>query len=69
MSIQELEDWYRTATAPEMPVYLNAATKVNDYAHFVNSHFEGLKAAPNEFVKAPLMKRLLDMKLLIEANN
>ena len=68
MSIQELEDWYRTAPAPEMPVHLNDATKVFDFSLFVNSHFEGLRAAPNEFIKAPLMKRLLEMKLLIEAN-
>jgi hypothetical protein len=68
MSIEELEEWFRTATAPEMPVYLNAAAKVNDYDYFLTSHFEGLRAAKNEFTKAPLLERLLQMKLLIECN-
>lgn len=68
MSIEELEEWFRNAPAPEMPVYLDAATKVNDYSYFVSSHFEGLRAAKNDFTRAPLMARLLKMKLMIEAN-
>ncbi|MFN0254529.1 DUF6965 family protein [Pedobacter ureilyticus] len=69
MTIDELEDWYRTAPAPEMPVYLNEAIKVTDYPLFVSAHFEGLRAAPNDFIKAPLIKRLLEMKLIIEAGS
>lgn len=68
MTVQELEDWFKNAPAPDMPVYLDVATKVNDYTLFVNSHFEGLKFAKVEAVRAPLMARLLKMKLLIEAN-
>ncbi|RYZ36712.1 MAG: hypothetical protein EOP49_32350 [Sphingobacteriales bacterium] len=68
MSTAELKEWFKTAPAPQMPVYLNAATKVNDYAQFVNSHFEGIDAANNEIVRQPLIDRLLDMKLLIESN-
>lgn len=68
MTIEELEDWYRTAPVPPMPVYLNDATEVFDYHLFVSSHFEGLKATPTEAIKAPLMSRLLSMKLIIEAN-
>jgi len=69
MTLEELEDWYRTAPAPQMPVFLNEATEVTDYQLFVSSHFEGLKASTPEKIKAPLMKRLLEMKLVIEANS
>ncbi len=68
MSIQELEEWFRNAPAPQMPIYLNAATKVNDYTLFVNSHFEGLRNFKGDVSSSPLMWRLLEMKLLIEAN-
>lgn len=68
MSIDELEEWFRNAPAPEMPIYLNAATKVNDFEYFVSSHFEGVRAAKNEVSRAPLMARLLQMKLMIEAS-
>ena len=68
MTIEELEEWYKNAPAPQMPVHLDEATIVNDYAVFVNSHFEGIKFAKVELTKAPLMARLLKMKLLIEAN-
>ncbi|MNK53042.1 hypothetical protein D3C87_719930 [compost metagenome] len=68
MTIDELEEWYRTAPSPEMPVYLDAATKVTDYAQFVNSHFEGIRHAKVDLVRNPLIWRLEKMKLLIEAN-
>jgi hypothetical protein len=68
MDINKLEEWFKNASAPQMPVYLNEATKVNDYKLFVDSHFEGIKAAPTDFTKAPLLDRLLKMKILIEAN-
>jgi len=68
MTIPELEEWFRNAPAPEMPVYLNAATKVTDYDMFLSSHFEGLKHAKVEATKRPLLERLLQMKLLIEVN-
>lgn len=68
MTIEELKEWYRNAPAPEMPILLDEATKVNDFAYFVNSHFDGIEAAKVEMTKQPLMSRLLKMKLLIEAN-
>lgn len=68
MTVQELEEWFKNAPAPQMPIYLNAATKVNDYATFVNSHFDGLKGVKDPST-SPLMWRLLEMKLLIEANS
>lgn len=68
MSTAELKEWFKTAPAPHMPVYLNAATNVNDYAQFVNSHFEGFYAANNEIFRQPLIDRLLDINLLIKSN-
>lgn len=67
MTVQELEEWFKNAPEPEMPVYLNAATRVNDYAIFVNSHFDGLRHV-KDLSASPMMWRLLEMKLLIEAN-
>lgn len=66
MTIEQLEEWFRSAPIPQMPVYLDAATKVNDFTYFVTSHFEGLKAAKNEYTRNPLMIRLLKMKKIIE---
>jgi|GEM_PF-1962669 len=68
MNLQELKTWFDTAPVPETPIYLNAATRINDYTLFVNSHFEGINAANNEIIKQPLIDRLLELKLLIEAN-
>jgi hypothetical protein len=68
MSIEELEAWFQTAPKPEMPVYLNGATKVVDYELFVQSHIYPLKMNANTKVSEPIMDRLLQMKLLIEAN-
>lgn len=69
MNIQELEEWFRNAPKPDMPVYLDAATKVNDYAHFLESHFAPLKANPDSRVNQPLLWRLKAMKLVIESNS
>lgn len=68
MTIEELKEWYKNAPAPEMPIHLDEATKVTDYNYFVSSHFDGLEASKVEMTRAPLMNRLLKMKLLIEAN-
>jgi len=68
MSLEELEEWFKNAPAPAMPVYLDAATKVNDYQYFISSHFEGIRAAKHENSKAPLLARLMKMKLAIESN-
>lgn len=68
MSIKELEEWFRNADKPDMPVYLDAATKVNDYNHFLESHFAPLREAPDSKVNQPLLWRLKAMKLVIESN-
>ncbi|WP_316739238.1 DUF6965 family protein [Pedobacter aquatilis] len=69
MTINELEEWFTNAPKPDMPVYLNAATKVNDYDHFLKSHFGPLKANPVSKVNQPLLWRLQQMKLVIESNS
>lgn len=68
MTIPELEEWFKTAPKPEMPVYLNAATKVNDYERFLESHFHALKKNPESKLNVPVIIRLEQMKLIIEAN-
>ncbi|MCZ4244993.1 DUF6965 family protein [Pedobacter punctiformis] len=68
MTIQELEEWFSKAPKPVMPVMLNAATKVNDYEQFLDSHFSPLKAHPTAKINQPLLIRLEMMKLIIESN-
>lgn len=68
MTKEELKEWFAGVPAPETPLYLDPATKVNDYEFFLSSHFEGLDAAKNEYTAMPIRARLLKMKLLIESN-
>ncbi|WP_131535479.1 DUF6965 family protein [Pedobacter nototheniae] len=68
MTIQELEEWFANAPKPQMPVMLNDASKVNDYAKFLDSHFSPLKAHPDAKINNPLLIRLKMMKLIIESN-
>jgi len=68
MSIQELEEWFKSAPRPEMPVIIGPAEQVNDYDHFLESHFGPLKANPDSKVNMPLLHRLKKMKLIIESN-
>jgi len=37
MKIKELEEFFMTCQRPEMPVYLNQATKVNDFDLFLET--------------------------------
>jgi len=69
MTITELEEWFRNAPKPDMPVYLNNATKVNNYEHFLESHFAPLRINPDSKVNQPLLWRLQAMKLVIESNS
>jgi len=69
MTIAELEEWFRNAPKPDMPVYLDNATKVNDYHHFLESHFGPLRINPDSKVNQPLLWRLEAMKLVIESNS
>jgi len=66
--IQQLEEFFLNAEKPACPIFLNNATKVNDYDHFIESHFAPLKADPGSRVNQPLIWRLKAMKLIIEAN-
>lgn len=68
MTLKELEEWFAKAPRPSMPVYLNNATKVNDYDHFLKSHFAPLRENPDSKVNQPLLWRLQAMKLVIESN-
>lgn len=68
MTLQELEDYFANAPHPLMPIYLNAATKVNDYKAFVDSHIQGIKACENPKIKQILIDRLMDFKLLMDVS-
>jgi len=68
MTIAELEEWFRNAPKPDLPVYLDNATKVNNYEHFLESHFSPLRLNPDSKVNQPLLWRLKAMKLVIESN-
>jgi len=67
MDMQELEEFFKNCQRPEMPVFLNEATRVNDFDLFLESHFGPLKASPDSKINKPLLARL-KMKLIIEAN-
>ncbi|RZJ76773.1 MAG: hypothetical protein EOO45_00935 [Flavobacterium sp.] len=68
MEITELEEFFRSCQRPEMPVYLNQATKVNDFDLFLESHLAPLRANPDSKINKPLLFRLKLMKLIIESN-
>jgi len=68
MNLEELENFFANCKRPEMPVYLNEATKVNDFDYFLESHIAPLKANPDAKVNRPLLYRLNLMKLVIESN-
>ncbi|MBO9675692.1 MAG: hypothetical protein J7577_19750 [Sphingobacteriaceae bacterium] len=66
--IQQLEDFFTQAGKQQVPIYLNQATVITDYAHFLESHFTPLKLNPDAKVNLPLIHRLKLLKLLIESN-
>ncbi|PWS29283.1 hypothetical protein DHW03_05550 [Pedobacter yonginense] len=66
--IQKLEEFFAKAEKPEIPLMLNPATQINDYEHFLESHFTPLKHNPTSKVNQPLLWRLKALKLLIESN-
>ncbi|WP_421944144.1 DUF6965 family protein [Pedobacter sp.] len=68
MTISELEDYFKTAEKPKTPLLLNPATIINNYEHFLESHFAPLRKDPDSRVNQPLLWRLKAMKLLIESN-
>ncbi|MDN3588582.1 hypothetical protein QWY86_18010 [Pedobacter aquatilis] len=69
MTIPELEDYFKTAEKPQTPILLNPATIINDYEHFLESHFAPLRKDPDSRVNQPLLWRLKALKLLIESNS
>lgn len=66
--IQQLEDFFTQAGKQQVPIYLNQATIITDYEHFLESHFMPLKQNPDAKVNLPLIHRLKLLKLLIESN-
>jgi len=66
--LQELEDFFTKAGKQPVPIFLNQATEITDYDYFLQSHFQPLKANLTSKVNQPLIQRLLDLKLIVEAN-
>jgi len=66
--VNKLEAFFQNAGKQATPIYLNEATIINNYEHFLESHFTPLKADPSSRVNQPLLWRLRTLKLLVEAN-
>lgn len=66
--IQQLEDFFAQAGKQQVPIYLNEATVITDYDHFLESHLMPLKLNPDAKVNLPITHRLKMLKLLIESN-
>ncbi|KQR70138.1 hypothetical protein [Pedobacter sp. Leaf176] len=67
--VNELEAFFQKADKQATPIYLNEATVINNYEHFLESHFAPLKENPSARVNQPLIWRLRTLKLLVEANS
>lgn len=63
-----LEDFFVQAGKQAVPIYLNQATEITDYEHFLQSHLIPLRTNLHARVNQPLIYRLQTLKLIIEAN-
>lgn len=68
MSVQELEDWFKSVELPKPPIMLFPGTEIADLDKFLEVHFAALKANPDSKAKVPVWYRLRALKLLIESN-
>lgn len=66
--VQKLEEFFANADKQATPIYLNEATVINDYEHFLESHFAPLRIDATSRVNQPLIWRLKTLKLIEEAN-
>jgi len=66
--VQKLEEFFAHADKQATPIYLNEATIINDYEHFLESHFAPLRIDATSRVNQPLIWRLKTLKLIVEAN-
>ncbi|KQS34426.1 hypothetical protein [Pedobacter sp. Leaf194] len=66
--ISQLEDFFANAPKQATPIYLNEATVIENYDHFLESHFTPLRLNPESRVNQPLIWRLKALKLIVEAN-
>jgi len=66
--LMKLEAFFASAEKQATPIYLNEATIINNYDHFLESHFAPLRIDPASRVNQPLIWRLKALKLIVEAN-
>ncbi|WP_199119247.1 hypothetical protein [Pedobacter sp. ASV28] len=66
MSIEELEDYFRTVELPKQPIQLNPSHIISDLQLFLDSHFAGLKGQPINHLTRPLYDRLVELKNYLE---
>ena len=65
-NLRELETFFRLAVLPPPPIKLNAVCNITNVEGFVNSHLEILKANFERPTFEPYLKRLQELKVLIE---
>lgn len=66
MSVEELEDYFKSATLPETPFKLNPSHTITDVKLFLSSHFVALKGNPMNQLTRPLYDRLMELKQYLE---
>ncbi|WP_316829691.1 DUF6965 family protein [Pedobacter aquatilis] len=66
--LNELETFFANAEKQATPIYLNEATIITDYDHFLESHLAPLRHDLESKVNQPLIWRLKALKLIVEAN-
>ncbi len=67
--ISELENFFENTTLPTQPIKLNECTKIIDCSLFVQSHLNIVKAYIGKEIALPYLKRLNEVKQLLEIMN
>lgn len=65
-SIDDLEEYFKTATLPKSPIQLGDGVKVVDCEKMVKSHIEVLRRNSGKWRFLPYYERLLTLKNTLE---
>jgi hypothetical protein len=66
-TLNELEQFYKTAVLPSWPIELEQGTKIADIPKMIESHFTVLRANPNNKTYEPFFDRLVRLREIIQA--